>query len=380
MNNDSNSKITIKEMLELYGDATGKTKFSFIHGFNKPVRINEYYSDFVETFITEISHAINESFFVLFGYSEVPEINAGCVYNGKTYYVTLNQGTLLQIYHYASILACNYKTIDLKKGFSVDAKEKKLNVLMKDEVSPDLNIEIELSSDPIDNILADYIAMIAVKFIIAHEIGHIAEGHLRYLMKINKGDSVKLNMSEVFYENIDVKVLQCLEIDADTFASCYLMSYLQNELIKDETLLKIVKDTSDIYKLVGISIHCVFYLIGFNKDQWKIPEKSKHRFSHPQALTRLNLILDVCRGVMKSDASESDPNKLWSYIFQGTVIAHRDLCDFLAPDRYDPQSFFIEVLGRDSNGDELIEYWKKIKPQTTGIEYLDTEWLRQLNS
>ena len=363
MENNSDNKMTIEEIRKLYSSAIGNTEFSFLKGFDKPVQINKYYSDFVESFITELSQAINEPYYVIFGYLDDPEINAGCLYNGNAYHIFLNQGALLQLYRYASILACNYKTIDLKKGFSVNAKEHKLTVQMNDNESPELSTEMELSSDPVDNVLADYIAMIAVKFVIAHEIGHIVEGHLRYLMKTNKRDNVRLNMSEIFYESVNAKTLQCLEIDADSFACCYLMSYLQKDLINDKSLLNIVQDTSDIYKLVGISIHSVFYLIGFNKDQWAIPEASKHRFAHPQALTRLNLILDVCRGVLESDPNESDTDKLWSYIFQGTVIAHRDLCNYLSPDRYDPQTFFIEVLSRDSYGIELIEHWRKIKPQ-----------------
>lgn len=159
--------------------------------------------------------------------------------------------------------------------------------------------DIRISESIDENIITDYIAMIATKIVIAHEIGHILNGHLDY-RKENGDSSISFSMSNVRNSHRNSVELQAMEIDADEFAACQIISILEDELLADTKLREIICNEEQIYRIVGCSIQCVFYLIGVKNNFWEVDEP--HKYSHPPALTRLNLFLDTCRGQLNNDA------------------------------------------------------------------------------
>ena len=216
-----------------------------------------------------------------------------------------------------------------------------------------LNTEIELSSRIEDNILAEYIAMLAVKFIIAHEIGHVLGGHLLY-RNFHGEEKVEFHMTNNGTSKLSMINLQCMEIDADSFAACELISFLEKELLYDKKLLSIIESQEEIYKIAGCAIQCVFYLIGKLQNSWTVntPEK----YSHPPALTRINLLLDVCRGILLDD-------KKWGGILQGCVIAERNLNDYFKMGNDSMDQFILDIIGSDKYGQYLLEKWRELKKE-----------------
>ena len=173
-----------------------------------------------------------------------------------------------------------------------------------------------------ENSIAEYIAMIAIIFIISHEIGHILSGHLIYLLEHGEAyESFYMTGNNTdLINNMD---MQAMEIDADNFLICQLMSLLETELLDDQLLLDTVSDISEIYKLVGCAIQCVFYLVGINKNQWI--EDNPRGHSHPPSLTRVNLLLDICRYTLSGENADQK----FRYIVQGIILAQKNLRNYL---------------------------------------------------
>lgn len=216
-----------------------------------------------------------------------------------------------------------------------------------------LTSEITLSERIEDNIIAEYIAMLAVKFIIAHEIGHILNGHLLY--RNARGETtIEFNMTDSGSSDLSTISLQCMEIDADSFAVCEMVSTIEKELLCDEKLLSIVQSKDEIYKLAGCAVQCVFYLIGKLQNTWEM--NTPEQYTHPPAKTRVNLLLDVCRGVI------SDDNK-WENIMKGCVIAERNLNDYFGVGNQSIDKYILQILGTDDYGESLLKSWRILKKE-----------------
>ena len=195
--------------------------------------------------------------------------------------------------------------------------------------------------------------MIALKIIIAHEIGHLLSGHIEY--RQNSGENIiSFSMSETT-SNIDNTTLQVMELDADQFSACLLVNILEDELVTDEKLRAILGNDEQIYQLIGISIQCVFYLIGIKTGFWKT--ENPKQYTHPPASTRVNMFLDVIRKQIGKNREED-----WFQIVKGVIHAQKSIYAYYESDFKDPREFVIDILKVDRHGQILENEWKKIKP------------------
>ena len=85
---------------------------------------------------------------------------------------------------------------------------------------------------------------------------------------------------------------------------------------------------------------------------WEVDEP--HKYSHPPALTRLNLFLDTCRGLLNNDAK-------WMQIIMGVIIAHRNFSDHYKTEFSQREQFVFDILGKNEYGELVVEHWKKLK-------------------
>lgn len=344
------SKLTAEE-LKNYNRLVGHTPFCFFKDFSSKVIIFEYYEKYAFDLVNDLCRALGQNCEFEFTYLLNPEINAGCRLDGKKNHLYVLEGTLFKIYDCASLLSCIYQTIDTRNQKS-NIKVNTMEIGIHTEKLSTFTISnIRISESINDNIITDYIAMIATKIVLSHEIGHILNGHLAY-RKENGDSSISFSMSNIFGARYNNAELQAMEIDADKFAACQIISILENELLTDTNLQKIICDEEQIYRIVGCSIQCVFYLIGVKNNFWEVDEP--HNYSHPPALTRLNLFLDTCRGLLNDDAK-------WMQIVKGVIIAHRNFSDHYKTNFIQREQFVFNILGKNEYGELVVDHWKKLK-------------------
>lgn len=330
----------------------GNTEFSFFQSFVEPVVIFDYYEQYALKLISDLCDACGMQCNCSIEYSPNANVDAFCFYNAGERKIIICEGTVLSIYKYASILSCLYKTLDLDE----DDKYFERHNLIVNSAAPNgniLNTSIFISSSLKENIITDYIAMIALKIIIAHEIGHLLSGHIEY--RQNSGENIiSFSMSETT-SNIDNTTLQVMELDADQFSACLLVNILEDELVTDEKLRAILGNDEQIYQLVGISIQCVFYLIGIKTGFWEIDNPKQ--YTHPPASTRVNMFLDVIRNQFGKNREDD-----WFQIVKGVIRAQKSIYAYYESDFKDPGKFVIDILKVDRYGQILENEWKKIKP------------------
>lgn len=336
---------------QYYESLVGHTPFSFFKNFDSSLEIFDYFENYAVDLVKSTCEAVNQEFLISYEYLINPKINAGCMLESNVNKIIVYEGVLFSLYSYAHKLVTHYKTVRMK---NVQENSEGCTIFVEETRDGfKLNTEIELSSRIEDNILAEYIAMLAVKFIIAHEIGHILSGHLLYRNAYGE-EKVEFHMTSSGISKLSMVNLQCMEIDADSFAACELVSSLEKELLYDKKLLSIIESQEEIYKIAGCAIQCVFYLIGKLQNSWIIntPEK----YSHPPALTRVNLLLDVCRGVLSDD-------KKWGGILQGCVIAERNLNDYFKIGNDSMERFILDIIDSDKYGQYLLGIWRDLKKE-----------------
>lgn len=339
------------EEREKYDRLVGHTPFCFFKDFSSKVIIFDYYEKYAIDLVNGLCDALGRNCEFEFNYLLNPEINAGCRLDGRKNRLYVLEGTLFKIYDSASLLACIYQTIDMKDQNS----NIKINTIAmqvySEKQSPFTISDIRISESIDENIITDYIAMLATKIVIAHEIGHILNGHLAY--REEKGESsISFSMSNIRAPHHNSVELQAMEIDADEFAACQIISILEDELLADKKLNDIVRNESQIYRIVGCAIQCVFYLIGVKDEFWEVDEPQN--YTHPPALTRLNLFLETCRGLLNDDDK-------WGQIVQGVIIAHRNFCDHYKVKFIQREQFVLDVVGKNEYGEIVVNHWRELK-------------------
>lgn len=348
-NNQSKLEMLSEKELCKFNALVGHTPFSFFRDFTHPVVIFDYYKDYALKLINDISSSINQRFETTFDYLVNPEVNAGCISIEGKNRIVVYEGTILSIYAYASILACNYHTITIRLPQDTERIIHTVEINAQYDDYPTITTKLRISNIVEENIIAEYIAMISIKLVISHEIGHILGGHLVYLLKHGE-QYASFYMTNNNGTKIDALDLQALEIDADSFAICHLVSLLETELLKDPILLNIVTDTSEIYKLIGCAIQCVFYLIECNSDK-------SMEDNHPLPMTRVNMLLDTCRGTLSTNNSDKE----FGNIVKGIILAQKHFCNFFNKQFVEPEQFVFDVLGINEHGRSILDRWRDLK-------------------
>lgn len=334
-----------------YDCLVGHTPFCFFKDFSSKVIIFDYYEKYAFDLVNDLCAALGQNCEFEFTYLLNPEINAGCSLEGTKNRLYVLEGTLYKIYDCASLLACIYKTIDMRNQASRN-KVSTIEIQAYSETqSAFVMSDIRISESIDENIIADYIAMLATKIVIAHEIGHILNGHLSY--RKERGEStISFSMSNTCILNHSNAALQAMEIDADEFAACQIISILEGELLADTKLKKIISDDAQIYRMVGCAIQCVFFLIGVKNNFWEVDKPQN--YSHPPALTRLNLFLETCRGLLNDDSK-------WAQLVQGVIIAHKNFCSHYNVEFIHREQFVLDIMGKNEYGEIVVDNWRTLK-------------------
>ena len=131
-------------------------------------------------------------------------------------------------------------------------------------------------------------------FILVHELGHIARGHLRYISHAFSETS----LTELSYgrgQAIPARILRTIEMDADTIGTTSLvLAWLQLKHANSPLT------HSDIIRARLFGVAAVFALIAQRED----PTNPTESLTHPRPHLRMLLVLDRARNL----ATESSPS------------------------------------------------------------------------
>ena len=300
-----------------FNKLVGNTPFSFFKSVNTPVIVFDYYEKYTKELLNKICIQTNQKIDCEVEYLYNSEIDAFCFSQGVVNKIVFLEGTVLSIYRFASILSCVYRTILMKE-------EPKYQTIHKFDIRS-VKDEEKMSS----------------LFYISDSI------HGETAISFAMGNTMS---------QINNTTLQVMEIDADEFSACHIMSVLESELINDQKINKIVFDKNQIYRLVGCALQCVFYLVGIKNNYWKTEEPQN--YTHPPASTRVSLFLDVIR---KQFGKERD--KDWIEIVKGVIIAQKNIFAYYETDYDDAIQFVFDIMGIDEYGKVLIEEWRVLKKE-----------------
>lgn len=185
-------------------------------------------------------------------------VNSGCYELEDLDVLKVNEGTILKLYNLFYKLNTKYELIKL--SFEAKPRTEIRNKIFYNNHESDykqISSEMVLSDDIVSNNIAEYMAMFAIKWIIAHEIGHVFNGHTSYYSEIRKKIQNENNEDEkekLFLE------LQAMEIDADAFAVNRIIDVVMDLYKNNDKILNMLKNQKDLFKLVIFSIHGVFYM------------------------------------------------------------------------------------------------------------------------
>lgn len=229
-----------------------------------------------------------------FTYTWNDQVNAGAL-EGEYDKITVNEGTIMKIYGFF------YRLVNRVSPFPPLSGELKPHVLIENKVTfdnpqfPHISIsdELVLSDDPRRNNLAEFLSMFAIKWIIAHEIGHVYNGHTKYYLETRR----KINQLNPINDCEELKQcyldLQTMEMDADTFASNRI---IEEALALQNTCKSLVdlENPSDFLKLPIFAIHGVFYIFRNYRT------KNSFNEEHPPTFIRESMSMGAAKAALES--------------------------------------------------------------------------------
>lgn len=222
-----------------------------------------------------------------FVYRWEESVNAGSVEGDKWDEINFNEGAILKIYDLFYKINTRTTLIDTKEKIK-SVTEIRRNVFFSNSNIKDskvINTEMMLSDNKIINNISEYMAMFATKFLVAHEIGHIYNGHTEYYKSICEKIKNKNGDIESLYLD-----LQTMEMDADAFAINRMVDEVFRLSKSNDKIFSLLNNKIEIIKILEAAIHGVFYIFrDYDKDvNYKLRK-------HPSAYAREMMVLDAMK-------------------------------------------------------------------------------------
>lgn len=307
----------------------------------------ECYKNFAESYLAKLNLKCN----IKFDYIRNNSIN--CVINTsnlQTIHIDMTEATLLKVYEFFYDVNSKVKFIDTKDS---NINEKFTSIIKSlDEQKRELIGVMTITDNKNRNMLAEYMSMFAVKFIILHEIGHLIHGHCKYASTINKKSYMfYMNRGYEFIENsLEAKAL---EMDADSFAACALLDEIIDMIQKNDEIFSVLNNCKDIYGLYAIAIQGVFHLF---EENWENVTTSN---THPNAILRGIMCVEGAR--RKAKLQGLDVMEIFDHSM-ATLTKY-----MVKKNNWDEINIVHNMENNAKEFQEILNYWKstlskKLKP------------------
>lgn len=185
----------------------------------------------------------------------------------------INEGTIFKVY------AFFYEWVNRSTLFENSEKnivEIRIN-LTEHSNGEELSEIIPMSTSLRKNNIAEYLAKFAIEIIVAHEVGHLYNGHTEYFFQLQH--ELETDISEQRRKQCLLD-LRTLEYDADTHA---VNRILEEAIHLIDTKDKILQSGENVFNLLQYAIHGLCFLMRIEK-----PEKIEQymELDHPHPISR----------------------------------------------------------------------------------------------
>ncbi|CQR51503.1 hypothetical protein [Paenibacillus riograndensis] len=233
----------------------GITEFSIFNVSTSPEHTGfQYFKNYAINLVEEINNdlSLEKKYPFSFNFQTLFFFDGEAFHKDETDYISINDGVVFSTFEVFYEMLCHCSVLPY-----LPPNELIFNTNLYyhfDNEQYDYTIKYPFNKER--RIIAEYMAMFAIKFIILHEIGHHYNGHIMYLNSSNHKTNA-LN-----HENSCVSLLdlQTLEMDADAFAISRLIYEILVLLSEDNRICQILKSIDDIFTLFVISIHTLFLI------------------------------------------------------------------------------------------------------------------------
>ena len=170
------------------------------------------------------------------------------------------------------------------------------------------------SSDRQD--LAMILAVVAIRFLTAHEMAHIRNGHLRY--KANTGGALYMAERKARLSPARALLQQTLEMDADRTAVSLTLPLILGEYFDMRELISkslpvVLHTLKDRLRHWMFAVYSLFRCMEAASDPMPLDEAT-----HPPPMVRMTLIMEAVRELLEDKGI--DPNSLiFDYVFLSAV-------------------------------------------------------------
>lgn len=336
---------------------TGFSELSFFNHY-KNITYNLYNEALSKDHNIKPEYKIGCKFF----YDTDKRLNARATHKGNMDIIFMNVGALGNIYECFYTLF-NNKNVFPNIGDPKTATSKKCKFFFDENKK-----RLAFLNGPIDILrrdVAGFLALLAIRFIIAHEVGHHLNGHVMYLKE--KTGHFELLMLNNFFETISPLNYKTIEMDADAFAitDCITNIMTNYETFKNNTYFnRILKDRNEIFKLWMFAIHSLFLLFERHTKEIKDINKALYLPTNLRQLLNINASMHFIECYLKVTKNKYEENFHEFYCSEiKEAIDYAELC---FNETFNENHNFLRKITNNIDAlvhsDIVLNNWKNIKP------------------
>ncbi|MBL3550311.1 hypothetical protein [Chryseobacterium sp. KMC2] len=199
------------------------------------------------------------------------------VKNGNIYYIGVYAGLI-------NILFDVFTKTNIVRELDLNEEVKLSITSTKSTLEFDHSKGFSESISNVDIIALDRYRLI-FEFLIYHEICHILRGHIAFKQS-KKISELQGNFKE--YSDLNINFIQTLEMDADSFATSWVIGDFRRFTLKTElTENTIYKNWETFIPNFAYSIYTTIRIFGFSS----LPISKIKTFTHPEPAIRISLIM-----------------------------------------------------------------------------------------
>lgn len=260
-----------------------------------------------------------------FFYETHNNLNASVYIKDNYEYMIINTGTLVTMYSliHSAFSSPNVFTNIGEVQNEIGSQSNGYFVFQKKQILFD--------NAPIDETrreVSEYVSLLAIRFIVMHELGHLINGHAHFLGSLYANDKIEMifkgalsnitNKMEISYA-LDRRTL---EMDADAFAATTSMTNLTEIINNKEShpyLIDHLENPYQIFELWSFAVHLIFMEFErnanstYSKHEYYLPNSTRALLCHDSAINAVKLLREV--GYFK--CNEKEVELINDYLIKG---------------------------------------------------------------
>lgn len=278
-------------------------------------------------------------------------INAGSREEFYKEQLQLNEGTICRIY--AFFYQWVNQSCVFENGEEI-VEEIHMNLtehFMEEKFSETISMSTSLRK----NNIAEYLAKFAIEIIVAHEIGHLYNGHTEYYLTLQQ--ELNSGISEKRREQCLLD-LRTLEYDADAYAVNRVLEEVVYLIECQDKILNLMESEKAVLDWLMYAIHGLCFLMRIEETE-RIDQNAK--LDHPHPIIREICMISALKQHFKK--MKEIKNIRYEYDFEKSIVIQK------------AESTMCAIKHRDSG--ELKEIFQnKFEILQNGCSELDLNWKR----